>query len=116
MTRINLVDLVTGLPNMRHIVLGLVQPDVIERVQTTITTSVPLSIGCTDPAPSSRTTGGTTLTATPGCVQPSEAVTVAGTGFPVGREAQLFLVDANGFSRRGPAPIVAPDGSLGAAF
>ena len=31
-TRINLVDLVTGLPNMRHIVVGLLQPELLERV------------------------------------------------------------------------------------
>jgi phosphonate transport system permease protein len=115
-TRINLVDLVTGLPNMRHIVVGLLQPDVIERVQATVTTAVPLSIGCSDPAPSSRTTAGATLMATPGCVQPGEAVTVAGTGYPAGQAAQLFLVDAAGFSRRGPAPVVAPDGSFSSAF
>src|SRR5262249_32389350 len=49
-TKINLLELVTGLPNMRHIVLGLVQPDVVERVVETATAEVPFGLGCADRA------------------------------------------------------------------
>lgn len=115
-TRIDLVEMVTGLPRMQHIVLGLVQPDLFERVQVTVTRAVPLGIGCADPAPRSWSEQGATLTASPGCVQPGEAVSIAGAGFPPGRETQLFLVDAGGFSRRGPVAQIGPEGSFSTAF
>jgi phosphonate transport system permease protein len=119
-TRINLVDLVTGLPNMQHIVAGLLQPDLVERVQRTATASAPLGLGCADPAPRVSTTqlegASATLMTAPGCVQPGQVVTVAGQGFPSGREAQLFLVDPGGFVRRGPSAEVGPDGGFTIAF
>jgi phosphonate transport system permease protein len=119
-TRINLVDLVTGLPNMRHIVAGLVQPDLIESVQRTATATVPLGLGCADPTPRGGTSAvegqPVTVTASPGCVQAGEAVTVTGQGFPPGRAAQLLLTDPGGFTRRGPTLEIGPDGAFSTAF
>jgi phosphonate transport system permease protein len=119
-TKINLVDFVTGLPNMRHIVTGLLQPDLFERVVQTTTAEVPFGLGCPDRAP--RTTNvqagsaNARLGVSPGCAAAGDAVTVSGTGFAAGREGQIFLVDSTGFSRRGPTFEVGTDGSFAQAF
>jgi phosphonate transport system permease protein len=119
-TRINLVDLVTGLPNMRHIVVGLLQPDLFERVQRTATATIALGFGCAETAPRTGTTEieaqSATLMVSPGCVQEGETVTVRGQRFPPGREAQLLLVDPGGFVRRGPSAEVGPDGTFAIDF
>ena len=119
-TKINLVDLVTGLPNMRHIVTGLLQPDVVERVVTTADVEVPFGLGCADRTPRSvhAQLGGSpaTLIVQPGCATAGEPVTVRGTGFPAGRESLVFLVDQTGFSRRAPSVEPEPDGTFETAF
>jgi phosphonate transport system permease protein len=119
-TRIDLVGLVTGLPNMQHIVAGLVQPDLVERVVETASAEVPFGLGCPDRLPRTASTalGDATaeLEVSPGCAQPGDAVTVTGRGFPAGREGQLFLVDPGGLSRRGPAFPVGADGSFQQLF
>src|SRR5205085_1126696 len=106
-TKIDLFELVTGLPNMRHIVLGLVQPDVLERVVVTANAEVPFGLGCAERTPRTAAVqlagANATLEVTPGCAQPGDAVTVTGRAFPTEREGQLFLVDPGGLSRRGPA-------------
>jgi phosphonate transport system permease protein len=119
-TKINLVELVTGLPNMRHIVVGLLQPDVAERVVEVAQADVPFGLGCADRAP--RTVqvdlngSPATLTVSPGCATAGEAVTVSGSGFPTGREGQIFLVDQSGFSRRAPTVEVDRSGHFEQAF
>jgi phosphonate transport system permease protein len=119
-TKINLVELVTGLPNMRHIVVGLLQPDLLERVVETAQAEVPFGLGCADRAPRTAQANlngsPATLTVSPGCANAGEAVTVSGSGFPPGREAQIFLVDQSGFSRRGPTVEVDRDGRFEQAF
>jgi phosphonate transport system permease protein len=119
-TKINLVELVTGLPNMRHILVGLVTPDLAERVVETATAEVPFGLGCADRAPRSANVAIAgaqgVLRVEPGCAQAGDAVTVSGQRFPAGKEGQLFLVDATGFSRRGPTFEVGADGSFSSAF
>jgi hypothetical protein len=44
-TRIDLYQLVAGLPNMRHIALGLMQPDVATQTTETTSLSLPMNIG-----------------------------------------------------------------------
>jgi phosphonate transport system permease protein len=119
-TKINLYDFVTGLPNMRHIVVGLVTPDLAERIVQTATAEVPFGLGCADRAP--RSVGVSlagaagTLQVEPGCARAGDGVTVSGKGFPAGREGQLFLVDSTGYSRRGPSFEVGADGTFSSAF
>jgi phosphonate transport system permease protein len=119
-TKINLVELVTGLPNMRHIVVGLLQPDVAERVVETAQAEVPFGLACADRAPRTAQVNlngsPATLTVSPGCASAGEAVTVSGAGFPTGREGQIFLVDQGGFSRRAPTIEVDANGRFEQAF
>jgi phosphonate transport system permease protein len=119
-TKINLVELVTGLPNMRHIIVGLLQPDLAERVVETAQAEVPFGLGCADRSPRSVQANlnglPATLTVSPGCASAGEAVTVSGSGFPLGREGQIFLVDQSGFSRRAPTIEVDRDGRFEQAF
>jgi phosphonate ABC transporter permease subunit PhnE len=119
-TKINLVELVTGLPNMRHIVAGLVQPDLFERVRETATAEVPFGLGCAARAERSTavTVGGSSgrLTVSPGCATGGEAVTLSGQGFPTLREGTLFLVDETGFSRQGPSFPIDRAGAFSQAF
>ena len=44
-TRIDPYQLVAGLPNMRHIVVGLLQPDLATQATETTSLTVPLQIG-----------------------------------------------------------------------
>jgi phosphonate transport system permease protein len=119
-TKIDLVELVTGLPNMQHILIGLVQPDLFERVVETARAEVPFGLGCADTSPRSAEVslngGPATLAVSPGCAGAGEAVTVSGQGFPALREAQIFLVDQSGFSRRAPTVEVDRDGRFEQAF
>jgi phosphonate transport system permease protein len=119
-TKIDLVELVTGLPNMRHIVVGLLQPDLVERIVETAQADVPFGLGCADRAPrrAQVTLNGVpaTLTVSPGCATAGEAVTVAGSDFPAGREGQILLIDSTGFSRRAPTVEVDSQGRFEQAF
>jgi phosphonate transport system permease protein len=119
-TKIDLVELVTGLPNMRHIVVGLLQPDVVEQVVETAQAEVPFGLGCPDRAPRTAQVDlngvPATLSVSPGCAAAGDAVTVTGSGFAAGREGQIFLVDATGFSRRAPTVEVDRQGRFEQAF
>jgi phosphonate transport system permease protein len=119
-TKINLYDLATGLPNMRHIIVGLLQPELFDRIVETVTAEVPFGLGCPDRAPrnANLTLAGTpaVMSVSPGCATAGEAVTVSGTGFAVGQGGQLFLVDPTGFTRRAPDIEVGPDGKFETAF
>ena len=119
-TKINLVELVTGLPNMRHIVAGLLQPDLAERVVEVAQAEVPFGLGCADRVPRAARVdlngSPATLTVSPGCATAGEAVTVSGSGFPAGREGQIFLVDQSGFSRRAPTVEIDQNGRFEQAF
>lgn len=119
-TRIDVVELVRGVPNARHILSGLLQPDLLERVQETTTASIPLGLGCTDRSPRTAPVqigeGPAMLGVTPGCVAAGDTVTVTGAGFPPGRDAALFLVDSTGYMLRGPMFEIRPDGTFEQAF
>lgn len=115
-TKIDLYDLVTGLPNMRHIVAGLLQPDVVERVVETAKAEVPVGFSCTDKAPRSVQSPIGALTVSPGCPAAGENVAVTGAGFPALREGTLFLVEPGGYTRRGPSFEIDRDGNFASAF
>lgn len=119
-TQINLVELVRGLPNMRHIVLGLLTPDLLERVEASLSAEAPLQLGCPAQGEISRRIptehGLVGLTVRPACAQAGDTVTVLGEGFPAGKEGQVFLVDRTGYSRPGPRFTVGPDGRFVQGF
>jgi len=93
-TQINLVELVRGLPNMRHIVLGLLTPDLLERVEASLSAEAPLQLGCPAQGEISRQIptehGLVGLTVRPACAQAGDTVTVLGEGFPAGKEGRFF--------------------------
>ena len=119
-TKIDLVEFVTGLPNMRHIVLALLQPNLFERTLETVSAEVDVGLGCANPLPRTASIviagGPGQLMTTPGCANAGEGVTVSGTGYPAERDGQLFLVDSTGFSRRGPTFKIAGDGTFEQSF
>ena len=119
-TKIDLVEFVTGLPNMRHIVLALLQPDLFERTLETVSAEVGVGLGCANPAPrvAAISIGGVTgqLTTTPGCANTGEAITVTGEGYPPQRDGQILLIDSTGYRRNGPTFKIAADGTFAQSF
>jgi phosphonate transport system permease protein len=90
-TKIDVYQLVTGLPNMRHILAGLLQPDLFVQGTQTITMETPLRVGAGPKGPSSSEEAGARITVTPGSVQPGEEIVFEGSGFPANADGRLLL-------------------------
>jgi phosphonate transport system permease protein len=117
-TRIDIPTLLTGLPNMRHIVAALLQPDVLTRVTETTSIGVPVSIG-SGPAGLASSPDGK-LTFEPASVQPGQDFTITATDLEPNTPARLYLVDATGGQRliygRDDALKTGPDGGFRLTF
>jgi phosphonate transport system permease protein len=105
-TKIDLYQLAMGLPNMQHIVAGLVQPDLIVREFQLVPVEAPLRVGPGPKIPSQSPhdkpvlgPGGTSIPApylevVPGSVEPGEQITFEGSGLPPNAEGKLLLAHA----------------------
>jgi phosphonate transport system permease protein len=90
-TKIDVYQLVTGLPNMRHILAGLLQPDLFVQGTQTIAVETPLRVGAGPKGPSSSGEAGARVVVTPRSVEPGEQIVFEGTGFPGNAEGRLML-------------------------
>ncbi len=100
-TKIDVYQLVTGLPNMRHILAGLVQPDLLVQMTELVAVEAPLRVGAGPKDASISGTTGARVVVTPRSVQPGEQVVFEGTGFPPNTEGRLLL----GHQTARPRPI-----------
>jgi phosphonate transport system permease protein len=96
-TRIDLPQLVTGLPNMQHIVLGLVRPDLVTQKVDTTSTGLSISVG---PGPGGQASSADgRLSFEPASLEPGQDFTVEGHGLQPNTPARLFLVDEKDYAR-----------------
>ena len=121
MTNIDLPKLFWGLPNMQHIVGSLLRPDAFERNKDVVSAASLLTIVPPGGAPSgsrrAQAPGGAELIVQPSSAAPGQIVNVQGTGWPAGKEAEIFLVQAAGAVPRSAGTFtVPPDGSINYAF
>src|SRR5712691_10428607 len=96
-TRIDLYQLVAGLPNMRHIVVGLLQPDFATPITETSSLGVPVQIGAGPGGASSSVDG--KLKIEPASIEPGADFTVSGSGLQPSTPAKLLLVDSRDYAR-----------------
>jgi phosphonate transport system permease protein len=120
-TNIDLPKLFWGLPNMQHIVGSLLRPDAFERSQDVIAAESLLSVLPPGGAPSgsrrAQATNGAELVIQPASASPGQIVNLQGTGWPAGKEAEAFLVQASGAIPRSAGKFnVAADGTINYAF
>jgi phosphonate transport system permease protein len=117
-TRIDPYQLVAGLPNMRHIVVGLLQPDLATQATETTSLSVPLQIA-TGPGGAVSSPDGK-LKLEPASVQPGEDFTITASGLQPNTPARLYLVDASNYARliygRDDTLMTGADGSFKLTF
>jgi phosphonate transport system permease protein len=113
-TRIDLYQLGTGLPNMRHILVGLLTPDFL--IQSTDTNSVelPMTVGVETGGASVSPDG--QLRLEPAALQAGEAFTVSGSGLLPSTPSSLLLVDRTGYARRLYTFETSPQGSFQFTF
>ncbi len=90
-TKIDMYQLVTGLPNMRHILAGLAQPDLFVQETELIAVEAPLRVGEGPKDPSVSGGAGPRMVVTPRSVQPGEEIVFEGIGFPPNTEGKLLL-------------------------
>lgn len=90
-TKIDLYQLAVGLPNMRHIVAGLAQPDLLVQESELFSLETPLRVGAGPKDPSIAQQGQTRLVVTPRSVEPGEVITFEGSGFPPNSRGKLLL-------------------------
>jgi phosphonate transport system permease protein len=100
-TQVDFVALVVNLPKSQRIFTGLLQPDVVTRIQETASAQAPLQVGGLGSAQPSVATlpGGGTLTVSPSPVQPGQQLTIAISGASPNGDLNLQLVDAQGNGR-----------------
>jgi len=122
-TNINVPQLVFGLPNMRHIVTSLLQPDAFERSKDVIAVESLVGVlapGTVAPAGSARRVqepGSPQLTIVPASAAPGEIVNLQGAGWPAGKQAEAFLSQSTGGIPRSAGTFqVTSDGSVNYAF
>jgi len=122
-TNINVPQLVFGLPNMRHIVTSLLQPDAFERSKDVIAVESLVGVlapGKVAPAGSARRVqepGSPQLTIVPASAAPGEIVNLQGAGWPAGKQAEAFLSQSTGGIPRSAGTFqVTSDGSVNYAF
>jgi phosphonate transport system permease protein len=117
-TRIDLYQLVAGLPNMRHIALGLMQPDVATQTTETTSLSLPMNIGAG--AGGNVTSVDGRLRLEPASVAPGHDFTISGSGLQPNTTARLHLVDSSNQARliygRDDSLKIGADGSFKLAF
>jgi phosphonate transport system permease protein len=121
-TNIDIPALVTGLPNMRHIVLGLLQPDLFERLKDEVAATdhvVILPAGVPGPLsvpPVSSSDGKADVRVDPPRVVPGDPVYVQGRGWPAGETIEILLVDHAGNARTAGTLEAQADGTINFAF
>jgi phosphonate transport system permease protein len=117
-TRIDLYQLVAGMPNMRHIAMGLLQPDVATQATETTSLSVPMQIGPGARGSTSSPDG--KLMLEPTAVQPGQDFTITASGLQPDTPARLYLVDSSGYARliygRDDGLKTSSEGSFGLTF
>jgi phosphonate transport system permease protein len=103
---------------MRHIVAGLLQPDLFTRVTETTSLAVPMTIG--GGSEGTATTPDGKLQLTPASVQHGQDFTIVGSGLEPTTPVRLYIVDAEGYARliygRDDAFRVPEDGSFRLTF
>jgi phosphonate transport system permease protein len=120
-TKIDLPALIFGLPNMRHIVTGLLQPDAFERIvdQTIVDGQVVIGPAAAAAPGGQRVAGGDgrpRVVIAPAEVAPGEIVYVQGSGWPARKQGEILLVDAGGRPRSAGTFTTGPDGTINYAF
>lgn len=120
-TNIDLPKLLWGLPNMQHIVGSLMRPDAFERNKDVIAAESLLNVlppgGTASGSRRAQAPGGAELIVQPSAVAPGQIVNLQGSGWPAGKEAEAFLVQASGaIPRSAGAFKVAADGTINYAF
>lgn len=98
-TQVDFVSLVVNLPKAERIFTGLIQPDVVARVNSTESASAPLQVGAADTTPSTAPAAGGTLTVSPGAVEVGQPLTISLSGTRPDGDLTLSLVDAQGNAR-----------------
>jgi phosphonate transport system permease protein len=114
-TRIDIYQLVVGLPNMQHIALGLLRPDLATQAVETTSLAVPMQIG-QDSDGGVATSPDGKLTLEPASVRPGTDFTVRGASLAPNTPARLYLVDSTNYSRliygRDDSLNTGPDGAF----
>jgi phosphonate transport system permease protein len=90
-TKIDVYQLVTGLPNMRHILAGLLQPDLFVQATNTVAVEAPLRVGAGPKDASEGSEAGARVVVTPASVQPGEQMVFEGAGFTPNADGRLLL-------------------------
>lgn len=96
-TKIDLYQLVAGLPNMRHIVAGLLQPDLLVQETAVARVDVPLRVGAGSKEPVASADSGAAdpphprLVVTPRSVVAGDQIVFEGSGFPRNADGRLLL-------------------------
>jgi phosphonate transport system permease protein len=115
-TRIDLYKLAVGLPNMQHIIRGLVTPDFFTRTKESTTLAVPVTIGPTAGLSGAAASPDGRLHVEPATIGPGDSFVVRGSGLDPGTEARFSFVDSTGLSRigygRNGELVVGPDGTF----
>jgi phosphonate transport system permease protein len=120
-TNIDVPKLVFGLPNMQHIVGSLLRPDAFERSKDVVAAESLLNVVPPGNLPSgtrsAQSPDGAELLVTPSSASPGQVVNLQGTGWPAGKDAEAFLVQASGAIPRSAGTFkVAADGTINYAF
>ena len=105
-TRIDPYQLAIGLPNMRHIIAGLLRPDLATQSRESLSLSANVRIGGGGPAFASSPDG--RLRVQPGAIEPGQDFVVSGSALEPGTSARFSFVDQTGLRRIG----YGSDGSL----
>jgi len=90
-TKIDLEQLVVGLPNVQHIIGGLLRPDLVAQDVEIAAVETPLRVGVGSAEPSTGHVGGQRFSVTPGSIRPGDAITFEGSGFAPDSEGRLLL-------------------------
>ncbi len=115
-TKIDIVGLTRGLPDMKEIAHSLISPDIIQQRSSVVKAQAEFIVpgpGVEPPEKIERD-GGPNITVTPIISQPGDTMTVTGRGFPAGQEGELRIY--TGVEKIGPKVTTDADGSFVATF
>jgi phosphonate transport system permease protein len=99
-TQVDFVGLIVNLPKAERIFTGLIQPDVVARVNDTATGSTALQVGGAGGGqPTTASVAGGTLTVSPGAIKSGDQLTIALSGSRPDADLTIQLVDAQGNAR-----------------